>query len=261
MANRFYRARIRERVETAQQRYSSAGMLGHAGMKGKAREVAVAEIIQPLLFEHLAISHGTIVDYLGNESAETDCIVYSKRFLPPLMLNGESGIVPLDATLIVLEVKSTLTATELRDTFRKTRRFWGLQYGTYEYTTTPEGETTIRYQTAMPALFAFGSDLSEHGKTELDRYRELDPEADTIPQLTAFCVLGKGCWHFGRQDKVWRYFPATKDFDEVIDFTALVLDTATSIAALRHPPRIGGYLVSHQGFDENDTVIRQEPTR
>lgn len=261
MANRFYRARIKEKVETARQRFAAASELDHPGLKGRAREVAVSEIIQPLLFDHLAIGSGAIVDYLGSQSAETDCIIYSRRFIPPLMLSGDSGIFPLDATLVVLEVKSTLTAPELEDTLRKTRRFWGLRYATYEQKTTSEGETTISFHTAMPALFAFSSDLSGDGKTELDRYRELDPEADERPQLTALCVLGRGCWYFWRDSREWRFYPPTEDFDEIIDFSAILLDTAMMTASSRLPPRISGYLVSHQGFDSNGVVIRHSPPK
>lgn len=44
----------------------------------------------------------------------------------------------------------------------------------------------------IPLLFAYDTELKN--KDELERYRELDAEADTNPIIPVFCVVGRGYW-------------------------------------------------------------------
>ena len=74
----------------------------------------------------------------------------------------------------------------------------------------------------IPILFAFTSDLAPTGKSEIERYRELDPNANVDPVFPLLCVASHGYWRFEMKQKTpgWLFHEPTSDHDEIIDFIA-----------------------------------------
>jgi hypothetical protein len=61
-------------------------------------------------------------------SHETDVVIYSAATLPPLLLEAGFGVYPAEACIYAIEVKSTLTADQLRDAIGKHRALRQLRY-------------------------------------------------------------------------------------------------------------------------------------
>lgn len=108
------------------------------------------------------------------------------------------------------------------------------------------GDGTFQYPVVL-TLFAFDSDLSGNGKSELERYAEVDPNWLVNPTLRAICVVGKGYWYFNSQPRQWHFHPATTGGDEVVDFVAGVSNT---LAKARFNTRVG--LLGQYVMDERD---------
>ena len=157
-------------------------------------------MIKPILPPYVEFGAGKIVDSRGQESSEIDVIIFSRQTLPPLVFEHGFGIYPVEACIYAIEVKSQINSTEIRCTIEKFKSLRSLYYlppvVNVGYEATPR---------VIPVLFAFGSDLSSGGKDELQRYRELDPEADSNPIVPVISVARRGYWWFNEHEpaKKW----------------------------------------------------------
>lgn len=52
-------------------------------------------------------------------SDQIDLVVYHKKVAPPILVNKDLGLYPVECVRYVFEVKSTLTATEVKDANKK----------------------------------------------------------------------------------------------------------------------------------------------
>ena len=107
-------------------------------------------------------------------------------------------------------------------------------------------------QNVIPIFFAFGSDLKDDGKSEINRYKENDPEFCENPYLRAICVVGKGYWYHNFLKKKWVFHPPTEFYDEVIDFLSGIINSIADILVSRRYPRLGTYLM----LIRNSTMIQ-----
>jgi hypothetical protein len=89
-------------------------------------------------------------------------------------------------------------------------------------------------------VFALNSDLTEGGKTEVARYKEVCH--DQPPYIGAICVAGREYWW--EQNGGWICHEAMEDFDEVLGFIAGVTNTYRFVAESRGYPPLGLYIAS-----------------
>lgn len=189
---------------------------------------------------------GKIADAQGGLSSECDAVLFSTGILPPLLLAPGFDLFPINAALYCLEVKTTATTAEVRDAISKARRLHAL---------VPSGP---QYVTPNFALFAYGSDLTVG--SELNRYRDLDPDSETKPVFTAFCVVGRGYWfslHGRVANSNWGYFPPTDTHDEVIDFLAGLANTLPQMIARQGLAPIGSYFSERGPMDVANAVVAE----
>ena len=218
MPNNIYRDRIINKIDYAVKEAKNAAQVNHAGLTGRIREIAISSVFQPMLPSGFEIGTGKICDRDGKLGSETDLIIYSKSILPPIMYSERDGVFPIDACFYAIEVKSQATASEVKDAIQKAEELLTLNYPKPEYE--PKNLSIV-----IPAFFAFGSDLSGFGITELQRYAKYDPEWNTDPVLRVICVVGQGYWYFNYKNGYWKFLPPTQTYDEVIDLVSGVVNT------------------------------------
>lgn len=219
--------------------------INHPGLRGKIREIALNNIIKPLLPDNFEVGNGTVIDYVGNQTSEIDLVIHSKSILPAVMISDREGFFPSEASFYAIEVKSRLTSEELRDTVNKAQTIKRLQYTSGKYTV---DDMAISHNiiALIPVLFAFSSDLSADGTTEIERYMRIDQEAKKSPSLAAICVVGSGYWYFNANRTEWIYYPPSEDYEEVIRFISGILNTLPKTLLSRAHPRLGLYLVDSE---------------
>ena len=61
-----------------------------------------------------SITNGFIIDSDNNISDEMDIIIYDKNYVPPFF-DETYTVVPIEAVIVVIQVKTTLTASTLKD--------------------------------------------------------------------------------------------------------------------------------------------------
>jgi hypothetical protein len=111
-----YRDILKARVHSALAMANAVQNISHPGMLGEIREILVRELFTPLLPSDIGIGTGKLIDYKNNLSQQTDIILFDRSLAPPMMLNEQLGIFPVDSCLYVIEVKSTLTLDDLKPT-------------------------------------------------------------------------------------------------------------------------------------------------
>ena len=75
-------------------------------MTGKVREWVSGDLIAPMLPTGFEVASGKIVDYLGNQSSETDVIIHNPTVLPPILYTEKDGVFPVESSYYAMEVKS-----------------------------------------------------------------------------------------------------------------------------------------------------------
>jgi hypothetical protein len=222
------------------------GGLNHSLEKGMHREYFVSEVLLPLLPHQFGITSGIIIDKNGRQSNQLDIIVFDKRKLPPLMMRDGAGVVPLDSALIVIEVKSKLTTTEIATCLSSAVKLNPTFSGHLEMT---EQNLTSYYP--LYAIFAYTSDAKE--KSEYERVNDIydgkiskeeivsmydqNSGAHVIPLIS---VLDKGFWAYtevgGVKSELAR--PCEDKLINMRNFIWLLLDKVEDTARSRKDYKI-----------------------
>jgi len=95
------------------EKVKSIDTLEHPLGKGELRELFVSELINNWLTNQFSIASGFIVDISGNQSKQTDIIIYDNTLLPPFIRQTSLGVIPIECVLATIEVKSFLDKSEL----------------------------------------------------------------------------------------------------------------------------------------------------
>ncbi len=242
MPNDIFRDRVNNLIRLAIKEAINTKKIEHPFLQGRIREIALDKIFKPLLILDTECGTGKIVDSKGTQSNETDIIIYSKKILPPIMYSEREGTFPVESCIYSIEVKSKSTAKGVKDTIKKAKKIRELYYSPGQH---DDNFNPIKHsiQYIVPVFFAFDSDLKDNGKSEIDRYKENDPDFCKNPYLRAICVVGKGYWWYNAPKKKWVFHPPTKFYDEVIDFLSGIINTIPDILVSRRYPRFGNYLM------------------
>lgn len=214
---------IADRVASAKRNADSLSAgIGHHGIEGEIREIAARDCIAPFLTQSYQCGTGKVIDSLQNLSDQIDLVVFHKKVAPPILIGRELGLYPVECVRYVFEIKSTLTAAEVRDTNRKFQSVSRLKSfprkqdnGSYRGGKLP---TTV--------LFAFGSDISG---SELDRYRKYT--GDEHPPCTVLCVLGKGYWFYDFTRRAWYGKEPAESEPRYAEFCMFIAGFMNSLAA------------------------------
>ena len=98
--------------------------IDHRYQKGFAREALVKTAIEPWFGPSVSIGSGFVInsytnldDQRGGTSSECDNVIFWPDLMPNLILGGTDGpsLFPIEGVASVVEVKSKLTTTELRN--------------------------------------------------------------------------------------------------------------------------------------------------
>jgi hypothetical protein len=238
MPNSIFRNRMVNSVDFALREAAVAREVAHPGMQGRIRELVMSHLLRPALPLGFDIAGGKVVNSQGDQSAETDVIVYSRAVLAPIMYSECDGIVPVEAAYYAVEIKSQLTAATLRDSIAKAQAMLSvIPVQKHEAVTPPRSPV-------IPTLFAFDSDLVA-GSSELERYANYDPAWNTRPAVRAICVAGRGYWYHSVDPEVaWVEHAPSAEHDEVIDFVSGVVNTLLANPPAKRSARLGAYLMA-----------------
>jgi len=218
---------LKARVTAAIASAGSLAKVNHSGLKGTLREIVVRELLAPLLPQSAGLAQGEIIDPSGGTSCQQDIVIFDQQLVPALLIDRSNGIIPIESALYTIEVKSKTSSGEIKTSVSNAKSVVSL----VGHGESPATEKTI------PCIFAFDSDLEENGKSELERYQELDTR--TKPIVRSICVVGRGYWYY---DTKWNKYEPSDDYGEVIQFMAGILNTYFRVQGSRNTTAISQYL-------------------
>ena len=96
----------------------SDGKLIHPGEFGTYREKIIRAFLEPFLPTRLAIGNGFIITSKDRISSQCDIIIYDKDHTP-IIENGEQKFFPVECVAGVIEAKSKLTKSSLKEALIK----------------------------------------------------------------------------------------------------------------------------------------------
>lgn len=145
----------------------------HQGIKGGLNESELSDLIREVIPKRYKLTKGIIENSKGEQSNETDILIYDDEILPSYMKN-ELAFVPVEAVKYNFEVKSSLNANELKTTLAKFERF-----------------KTIG-GLSPTVLFSFSSDING---SEIKRLKKYDNNFFVNPAITVLCNSNKSYYY------------------------------------------------------------------
>lgn len=219
------RSRIRVLVENGR----NASAMSHAATVGDLREAYLRQFLAALVPQRFAITSGFITDPLGNLSPQLDFIAYDRSALPPIVLPTDVAVVPVDAAVLVAEIKSGLAGTTLEQVKRQ-RDSIGKMYHTYVL---QQGARFI----VPHVVLAFESTLS--AETVENWFKE-------VSDLLSVCVVSSFSIDRIAKNEVQRILPSAADEHvHVLTFVFRLFNLLEKVVSMRlgQPPRLEDYLL------------------
>lgn len=197
------------------ERTKSLSKLNHRLLKGELREIFVSQILKSFLTFQFGIGSGIIINQKGEQSDQTDIIIYDKRILPPFIKEQHLGVFPAECVLATLEIKSHLNKTELLKTECSSKKLLNEIYN-------PDSSIYHDYDLFKPTCAVLGfygkgvKDLSDKrfGKAWLN---------EDIKYLIYIGITNKYSW-INMQSTGWTGHLVDQTNDETKRFIAVFLD-------------------------------------
>ena len=173
----------------------------HLGLRGRFRELLVAELLQPWLPPYVACGSGMIID--GNnkkrQSTQDDIILFDRSLTPPILATESlslEGVFLYNSVLARIEVKSQVTRADLKDFVTSSLEIAALRHSVQQGYVGPPLSGTFNL------MVAFNSDAAGNGNPDfqLQRLTEVMQEQDCDPLsgvVSMLCVAPYGFWKIG----------------------------------------------------------------
>lgn len=100
-------------------------LVAHSGERGRIVELTMQKFLEQHLPEAFGITTGFAIDHKGQLSKQIDLIVYSKSQCP-FFFNEGISVLPVEAVILAVEVKTKMDRREFEDTRQKARSLIGL---------------------------------------------------------------------------------------------------------------------------------------
>jgi hypothetical protein len=271
--NKLYRGMVEASIRKAIDVAATAGQLDHRGLRGRAREIFVADLLAPLLYPTMGVCTGVVVDSEGNQSRQTDVIVFDRRIVPPLLLEASEGMIPAESVLFAIEVKSFLDRGEVRDVVAKGCALKDLvldaavvaprlairpaEPSRTQQVLSLEG----RLGSIPTAVFAFRTDKTDGIEGELQRMRDVVAEVNLerlatgkkaikVPVSALTVPLGHSeCVNAEAEPAVWRSYPSPEvTTDAPLRFLSWLNREALNLASERTAISLAKYFHDEGGI-------------
>lgn len=212
--------------------------LSHQGLKGFLREIFVSDTLKLFLPNQFGIGSGIVVNHKGEQSKQTDIIIYDNRILPPFIGKQRVGAYPAESVIAVIEVKSILGSKEIKDAEKSAKYLLNKVY-------TKKGfhEDCREYiQTIKPlcAIIGFrGQPFQKLSKIEAAKENTKERKIaekwlnDNIKYLSAICHSSNYSWVKFKPPNYKGWKPEKRRYQETIRFIAVIIDNIRTASEKR----------------------------
>ena len=173
------KSKIESAIYTIAGKFLETKIINHALTKGEEREDALIEFLNKNLPKTFSIVKGEVVDVYNKSSPQMDIMIYDNSRNIPLY-SGDAYILPAEALLATIEVKSLLTRDETKKIVKSVNALKSLRPFKKNLDTSINGRSlddkvVCRY---YHCIFAYDTDIAEKDwlTKEITRIREVAAE-------------------------------------------------------------------------------------
>ena len=198
--------------------------MDHDATKGQLREMFVSNVLNRYLSSQFGVGSGAIVNQRGEQSSQTDIIIYDKRIIPPFIWEQPLGVFPIEAVVETIEVKSwlglpdILAAVKAAQKLRQIATVGSIYDGDVKSRMKPPGTTVIGF--------------FENGLGELrDESSGHEWLVNNTSNVWGICHVGGFSWmKVGTKQIPWALVLADEYAEETKRYIAVILDNARTKA-------------------------------
>ena len=212
----------REYISLSRQIFvNEEGNLIHPGEFGIYREKIIGNFIAPFLPSRLGIGTGFIITSKNRISTQCDIIIYDKDNTP-IIENGEQRFFPIECVVGVIEVKSKMTKSKLKEALLKLSKIKELKndigtnpyvYRNYKADGIFNPKTYVRDQMAT---FLICESIDIDIEKEIDTlFASIYKDVDKSLFHNMILALNSGCFLYCDESKRPIYHPYF-DYDEPV---------------------------------------------
>ncbi len=204
LIQQYFSATVRALAEMAK------GLSGieHRLTKGQFREFLVSRILSAFLTSEFGIGTGIVVNKNGQESNQTDIIIYDNRILLPFIKEQGLGVYPAESVIATIEVKSHLTKSALLKAEEDARKLKQVIFNPDAtlYKNIRKYKNIFQAIPLCATIGFYGSGVKELSKDTGEEWLKKE-----INNLFEICLVNKYCWAKvgGKDWTVSRYFTYT----------------------------------------------------
>lgn len=201
----------------------------HAATKGALREKYLTDFLQSLLPPNYTVSGGFICDVLGSVSPQIDLILADTSTIPSIAFASDVSLIPVEAAIGAVEVKSTLTTLALKQIQAQAEVIGSLR---------PIAEVPDHGRHGVRLfIFAYESEVSEARIIEW---------FDLVPALFGVCIVGG---QFTRRAPEGIASVEEGDMNEVLVFISSLLHAIIKAREERLPQSLNSWRAYIVGVD------------
>jgi hypothetical protein len=168
----------------------------HPGTKGATREGDLRSFLEKQLPARFAIASGEAIDGQGSRTPQIDLMIYDRLDIGPFFVTETDALLPAEALLATIEVKSVLDKAALEQFAAAARALHSLRpYGKRFAFPRSGGAHDDRKPRLQTSLFAFESDIGADrwAIKEIERARDCARSARCrVEAIDRLVVLGRG---------------------------------------------------------------------
>lgn len=191
-----FKSKIESAVYTIAGKFIETKIINHSLTKGEEREDPLIEFLSKNLPSTFSVVKGEVIDLYNNSSPQMDIMIFDNSRNIPLY-SGGAYILPAEALLASIEVKSKLTQDETRKILKSVKALKALKPFKKKLDISVNGrdaneKVICRY---YHSIFAYDTDISEKEwlTKEISRIRKVATEENIDPTLIdRIFVLNKG---------------------------------------------------------------------
>lgn len=210
---------------------SNESRIQHPGLKGRLREILVANMLAPWLPPYVICGTGMIIsaEAVQRQSTQDDIVIYDSSLVPPVLASRDApeGVFLFNGVLARVEVKSILSRVEISKFVKASIEISKLKFAIQE------GFTGGGLMGPLNMLFAYQSDAtgSESQDYQIKRIVEVMKEEGAATGdgiVSVVCMPGYGLWKIARRaDRSigWHRLDSGDPADHLAWFVATVSST------------------------------------
>ena len=184
-------------------KYDLSSTIQHRGERGRQRENGLLTFLRDTLPGAYGVATGEIIPFLGREaSPQCDIIIFDHLYMPILGRTSAVQQIPLEAVYAVIECKSRLDSSALKDAGRKFDKIRALPR-------CPSKRRLRKDMSRGPEFFVFGYHLETSTETCIRFARRASKKEDVhVTSLDSGCSI----WvdDSGRNKCLWMYATSAK---------------------------------------------------